>query len=167
MSQEIVSFVLRFIRETGEDEPARWRGMIKHVQSDSESHFTQFAEALEFMQSQVNETIRATFADNKAKKEENPFVETARLWGEFMPRYTRLMMDSMQEMVGHNPALAQQMEKTMAAAMSLWGLAKPTEPENSASLQALTQQLATLTAKIEALETKLAEGEKIRGRVGE
>lgn len=163
MSQEVVSFVLRFVREAGEDEQARWRGIIKHVQSDSETHFTQFAEALEFMQSQVNETIRASFAGTKKMNDENLLLETARLWGEFMPRYTRMMMDSMGEMMGNNPAMAQQMEKTIAAAMSLWGLPvkQPAEQGNAAAnLDSLTNQVASLTAKLDALETKMADLKK-------
>ena len=158
MSQDVVSFVLRFVREIGEDQPARWRGVIKHVQSDTETHFSQFAEALDFMHSQVNETIRATFAGSKKMNDENLFLETARLWGEFMPRYTQMMMNSMGEMMGSNPNLAQQMEKTMATAMSMWGMPTPQEqPHAAASLETLTHQVSTLTAKLDALETKLAD----------
>jgi hypothetical protein len=157
MSQDVVSFVLRFVREMGEDQQARWRGIIKHVQGDSESHFSQFSEAMEFMQAHVNEVILATFDGGKKATEENPFLETARLWGEWMPRYTRLMMDSMNEAASGNSTLAQQMEKTMAATMSMWGV--PTQQDQARSaeiLEKMTAQVADLTAKLEKLEAQMA-----------
>ncbi len=163
MNQDVVSFVLRFVREMGEDQQARWRGIIKHVQGNTETHFSQYSEALEFMQSQVNETIRATFEGSKRMNEENLLLETTRLWGEFMPRYTRIMMDSMNEMMGSNPAMTQQMEKTIAAAMSMWGVptsspAKDKErPPAAATLDTLTEQVSALAAKLDALEARMSD----------
>ena len=46
MNQDVVSFVLRFIREEGAGQPARWRGVIKHVQSDHTADFARFDDAL-------------------------------------------------------------------------------------------------------------------------
>lgn len=47
----IASFILRFTQEyTSEAEPAvPWRGVIRHVQSDDEFHFTQLEDALTFI----------------------------------------------------------------------------------------------------------------------
>jgi hypothetical protein len=60
----IVSFMLRFVGETEDDapelalaEPAQngealsgsWRGVVKHIQSGAEHHFTTLAEAEDFM----------------------------------------------------------------------------------------------------------------------
>lgn len=61
MSHDVVSFMLRFVRDAGQGSQARWRGLIRHVQGDSEKQFTQFREALEFMQAHVNSVIRAAF----------------------------------------------------------------------------------------------------------
>ena len=55
MDQDLVSFVLRFVREAGEEQQARWRGVVKHVQSNTEASFSQFSEALAFMQGYVND----------------------------------------------------------------------------------------------------------------
>lgn len=157
MSQDVVSFVLRFVREMGEDQQARWRGVIKHVQGDTESHFSQFSEALEFMQAHVNDVIRTAFAETNKLNEANPFMETARLWGEFMPRYTRLMQDSMTEAMQSGTAVTQQMEQALAATLSAWGLPTQTDQEQTLDrLAALTSQLTALTARIDELETHLA-----------
>ena len=106
MDQDLVSFVVRFVREAGEEQQARWRGVVKHVQSNTEASFSQFAEALAFMQQYVNDIARSNIEETARMGEAfagqgalgaNPFAETARLWGETMPRYTQMMVDSMNE----------------------------------------------------------------------
>jgi hypothetical protein len=50
----IASFVLRFVHETATDgtaDPSRtdWHGVIKHVQTNNEQHFSCFADAVAFI----------------------------------------------------------------------------------------------------------------------
>jgi hypothetical protein len=51
MSETAVSsFVIRFKQDQTSDPPALpWRGLIRHVQTSQEIHFTQIEDALEFM----------------------------------------------------------------------------------------------------------------------
>jgi hypothetical protein len=161
MSQDVVSFVIRFVREASEDEEARWRGVIKHVQGNQENHFSQFAEAVAFMQTYVNQLAENGAADENretaADSPDNPFLETARLWREFMPRYTRLMMASMGQAMGGGSNLPHQMEEAMSAGLALWGI--PTDKERrqtAVALEALANQLSQLTGKMEQLEKEIA-----------
>ena len=52
---QLVSFVLRFVCEApAAGQPAeRWRGMVRHVQSDDEQHFVRWADAVLFMEQYV------------------------------------------------------------------------------------------------------------------
>lgn len=167
MEQDLVSFVLRFVREAGEDQQARWRGMIKHVQSNTETGFTQFAEALAFMQGYVNEVVEASFEETQrmgqAFGEANPFMETARLWGDFMPRYTQMMMDSMGEAATGAGAqrMMKPMEEAMNATLAAWGMGRPAQQEQAAeTLAAMSQQLTDLTAKVAELQKQIIESSK-------
>jgi hypothetical protein len=47
----IASFILRFTQEhvEGAERPATWRGVIRHVQTHEEAHFTQMEQALAFI----------------------------------------------------------------------------------------------------------------------
>jgi hypothetical protein len=54
----IASFVLRFVQETTTDaniDPTRtdWHGVIKHVQTNDERHFTCIADAITFIANYV------------------------------------------------------------------------------------------------------------------
>ena len=151
MSQDVVSFVLRFVREAGEEQQARWRGVVKHVQSNSESQFTQFAEALEFMQQQVGSVV-----DDAADAESatDPIGETAKLWGTWMPRYTETVVD---QMASSRSVMARAMAQTMDATLSFWGLPTQASQRRAAEqVRELNEKLALMTAKVVDLEAKLA-----------
>ena len=175
MDQDLVSFVLRFVREAGEEQQARWRGVIRHVQSNTEASFSQFSEALAFMQGYVNDVAQTSFEQTRRMGESygdpnslgaNPFAETTRLWGEFMPRYTQMMMDSMNEAMASGAEMAKPMEEMMDSTLSAWGMPTWTGPseqteqsgkEDAAAMEAMTAQMAALNEKIAALESQLAE----------
>lgn len=63
----IASFVLRFTQElTSETEPVTpWRAVIRHVQSDEETHFTQMDEALAFIGQYVDLTAGVSDSDDE------------------------------------------------------------------------------------------------------
>lgn len=162
MEQDMVSFVVRFVREIGEDQQARWRGVIKHVQDNTEANFTQFNEALSFMQHRVNDVVQTTMNESAKMQQANPFMETAQLWGSMMPKYTEMMQENMQAWLGQ-PAttgfdMTQQMQQAMANMMAAWGLPTGDDQTRTAELVGqLTQQINALNTKIAELEKKLAE----------
>jgi polyhydroxyalkanoate synthesis regulator protein len=168
MTQDMVSFVLRFVREAGQEQEARWRGMIKHVQSDDETHFSQFAEALEFMQAHVNEVVNKAFADKFESQTENPFLETTRLWGEYMPQYTQLMFDTLKETMTTpfaSTPMAQQVEDALQKTWAAWGLSTPRAREQTADqLESLLGQLGALQQKVKELEAQIAQQKEIQSK---
>jgi len=52
----VASFVLRFMQDRTDTDapPTNWRGVVKHVQTNEEKHFTSFADAIEFIAGYVN-----------------------------------------------------------------------------------------------------------------
>jgi polyhydroxyalkanoate synthesis regulator phasin len=160
MEQEMVSFVLRFVREVGDDQQARWRGVVKHVQGDAQENFTQFSQALDFMQSRVNEIVRASFAGPGQLPDATLWTETARLWGELVPQYTQLMADTMEQTVSANTAMARQMQQSLSRALAAWGVpGRPAErqaPDQARAVEELKRRIEALTAQISELEARLA-----------
>lgn len=53
---KMVSFVLRFTQEPqpNETSPPAWRGMLRHVQTNEQIHFTELEEALAFITNYVD-----------------------------------------------------------------------------------------------------------------
>ena len=173
MDQDLVSFVVRFVREAGEEQQARWRGVVKHVQSNNEASFSQFSEALAFMQGYVNDIALSSFEETRRMGESfgdaNPFAETTRLWGDLMPRYTQMMMDSMNEAMASGASMTKPMEEMMDSTLSAWGMptwsqrseSQKVDQENTAAaMETIAAQMAALNEKISALENQLAEVNK-------
>ena len=140
MSQDVVSFVLRFVRDAGQDSQARWRGKVQHVQGSAERQFSQFSEALTFMQEHMNSAAEAAAQDGAKLAQNNPWLETAKLWGEFVPQYNKLVLENMNEM------------------SSLWqtndkGSTENPEPATlDDKLETLSGQLAALTDAVEQVQ---------------
>lgn len=159
MSQEVVSFMLRFVREEGTNgQPARWRGVIKHVQSDHSADFARFGDALQFMQAHVDDAIRQAFSETSEEPvtPENMFAETARLWGELAPRYTDIMLQSMEVMLEQG----RRMGESFAESMANWTqTTTPSDPPHQQQMASVIERLAAqvdrLAAKVDALEARL------------
>ena len=149
MNQDVVSFVLRFVREDGgSSQPARWRGVIKHVQSDHSADFTRFGDALQFMQAHVDEAVRQAFGDQEPLTPENVLAETTRLWGEVAPRYTDFMLQSMEAMLDQGRRFAEN--------ITTWGQTpEPPQVRMLELMERLAAQVEALTARVEQLEARL------------
>lgn len=157
MNQDVVSFVLRFVREEGGGQPARWRGVIRHVQSDHSADFGRFHDALQFMQAHVDEAIQQAFLAQETLSPEHILAETTRLWGEMAPRYTEVVLQSMEMMLEQGRRIGETLAQNLArpaVAVSAPG-AQPPYEEMLHLVERLTAQVETLTAKVEALEERL------------
>ena len=149
MSQDVVSFVLRFVRDAGQESQARWRGKVQHVQGSAERQFSQFSEALAFMQEHMNSAAETAAKDSAKLAQNNPWLETAKLWGEFVPQYNKLMLENME------------------SASSLWQAPAQANGEQNAEdlepttldtkLETLSKQLAALTDAVERVQQDMSE----------
>ncbi len=156
-NQDVVSFVLRFVREASEEQDARWRGTVKHVQGSTERQFSKFSEALGFMQNHMNEVVKSAFKDGSDLGQFNPVLETARLWGEFLPQYNRLIISSMTEAAAQSATFPRQLEHAMEQ-MFHAEAASSVEEKNKGleeKIQTLTEQVKGLTDIVRQLQQEV------------
>jgi hypothetical protein len=161
MTQEMTSFVLRFVREVSEEQGARWRGLVQHVQSGAERNFATFADAVQFMQGHVVENRVQALEKGERMAENNPFAELAgemsRMWGDFGPQMAEMWTQSVEQMMGQSTAFRSQVDQAVAATLKAWGL--PTGADQDAILSGLarlSEQIDGLAARVEVLEKNLA-----------
>ncbi|HXW01388.1 MAG TPA: hypothetical protein VEC93_23460, partial [Anaerolineae bacterium] len=105
----IASFVLRFTQELWRDaqgEPhVQWRGHIHHVQGDEEDRFTDFAEAVVFIQRYLTELTRNALAGGRAMPQEKVLQESLKMWEQFASNYTDMMFEAMERTVKQSQTL--------------------------------------------------------------
>lgn len=157
MSREMISFVVRFVREVSEEQGARWRGLIQHVQSGAEQSFAEFGDAVQFMQGHVVEQTAEALEGVERMAEQNPLAdlgnEMTRLWGEWGPRVAEMWGQAAQEMLERSAAFRDQVDQAVANTLKTWKM--PTGVDQPALLERLdrlSQQIAELAARVEALE---------------
>src|SRR6185503_18067496 len=103
MQNNIASFVLRFTQELWRDtqgEPhIQWRGHIRHVQGDEEDRFTDFAEAVAFMQRYLTQLTMKALTGGQSMSQEKVIQESFKVWEQFVSSYTTMMFEAMQHTV--------------------------------------------------------------------
>ncbi len=143
MSQDMTSFVVRFVRESAGDTEPRWRGMINHVQSNTRENFTQFAEAIRFMQEQLGKEVVQQFFSPEL------LAETAQLWGTFAVKYQQSLAQTWLESFA-SPARVQQ---SITNTLKSWQLPDRVEQEAAIrELEQLTRRVEELTRQVEQIE---------------
>jgi transcriptional regulator of heat shock response len=155
--RDIASFVLRFTQEQWQDaegEPrVQWRGHIRHVQSDEEVRFTDFAEAVAFIQRSLIQLTLNTLGDNDKMEQEKVLRESFKLWEEFASSYTKMMFDAMDQAMKQSEAFKVHADEAVGQAMKSWQL--PVQSDQGKIIEALDslqKQVQTLSKKVEGLE---------------
>lgn len=162
----VASYVLRFTQDLYEDEDhdahVRWRGHIRHVQGDETQRFTDFAEAVGFIQRGLAELTADTLSGTENMSQEKVFAESFKLWEQFASSYTDIMRNAMEQTLKQSELINQQVEAARAQALKAWQLPQSSgdNAELLAVVTALNEQVAALTARVAALEEALNAGEE-------
>lgn len=156
----IASFVLRFTQELWRDaqgEPhVQWRGHIRHVQGDEEDRFTDFAEAVAFIQRYLTQLTLEALTGGQPMNQEKVLQESFKIWEQFASSYTDMMFETMQHTVKQSEAFREQFDQAAERALKTWQLSpQPPYRELVAALNSLQSQVETLTSKVENLEKSL------------
>jgi hypothetical protein len=168
VQRDVASFLVRFTQDLWQDDEGephiQWRGHIRHIQGDNETRFTDFAEAVSFIQKYLTQlTLDAlnTFPGGDKMDQEETLRESFKLWEKFASSYTNMMFDAMERTIKQSDAIREQMDETVKSAMKSWQ--PPTQTDQGQIVEALHDlkaQIQILTEKVERLEKGL--GEKSR-----
>jgi hypothetical protein len=160
----IASFVLRFTQDLWEDaehEPhVRWRGHIRHVQGEEESRFTDFAQAVAFIQQNLTQLTVDTLSGERNMSQETVMRETFKLWEQFASSYSDIMASAMEQTLKQSELIGQQIEAARTQTQKLWGYGVPSGQNQEVldALKALQQQLEILNARVEKIEAEIQAG---------
>jgi len=161
---DIASFVLRFAQEIWRDDEGaprvRWRGHIHHVQGDEAARFTDFAEAVAFIQQRLAELTMDAAAEGPAVEREQVMADSLRLWERFAESYAGMMETAVARTVERSEAYRRQMADTFERSLRAWNpllAARPgAAPDRPAqATEGVAQSLEALRAEIRALDAKV------------
>ena len=158
-SNNIASFMLRFTQElwqdAAEEAHIRWRGHIQHVQGHDEDRFTDFAEAIAFMQRHLTRLTTDSLGGDENVSQEKIFKESFKLWEQFASSYTNTMFQAMEQGMKQSETVKKQMEEVQENTLKAWQL-----PFQGTDQGPLLQTLSELQAQVESLSKKVEDLEK-------
>jgi hypothetical protein len=166
--RSVASFMLRFTQDLWQDEngdpQVQWRGRINHVQGSEEIPFTDFTEALTFIQRQLQDLTLKAFPSANPEIREKALKESFKLWEQFTAGYADMVFRAMQGTFQQSQEIQGQVGDALAKTFELWmpPSLRTGQPTASAEapgidlmgqIETLTAQVAALAAKIESLES--------------
>lgn len=159
----VASFLLRFTQDLYEDADhdahVRWRGQIRHVQGDEESRFTDFSEAVAFIQRNLTELTAESLSGAENMSQEKIFAESFKLWEQFASSYTDIMQNAMEQTLKQSELISQQVESAREQAIKAWQIPTPgatdTQREMLDVMKEMQRHLLALSERVDALEEKL------------
>lgn len=153
----IASFVLRFTQEVWRDaqgEPhVQWRGHIRHVQGDEEDRFTDFAEAVTFIQRYLAQLTLEALSGGQNISQEKVLGESFKVLEQFTSSYADMMLGAIEQTVKQSQTFKEQIDHATERALKAWQISVPSDQKQLVEvLTSLQAQLQTLTEKVERLE---------------
>jgi hypothetical protein len=146
--QEMTSFVLRLIHEPSPGQAGRWRGMIQHVQTNSRRNFTEFTQAVQFIQEQMGKEVEQDPADRA-----QALTDKAQLWGQYASKSQEVVLQAWLETFA-SPA---RIQHAVSSTLRVWHLPDRQQQEEAIqALQRLECRLQELTRQVEELEKQVA-----------
>lgn len=121
---DVASFVLRFSqdlwREAGGQPRVRWRGHIRHVQGDAEARFTDFGDAVAFMQRQLAQLTLDSVAGDDAAGQAQALSESFQLWEKVTESYRDLWLGAVRAAADGTQAMRRQVGQQLERSWPWW-----------------------------------------------
>lgn len=150
--------MIRFTQHVWQDENGaphvNWRGNVKHVQGEQDAHFTDFSEALSFMQAELRAITEESVRAFKPQQASAGMQEGMKIWEDVTKRYTSLWMEAWQKSMSGAQQIREQVDETLKKNAAL--LPELNNPFSMADqIRKLKAENEDLRKRIAALEQPL------------
>ena len=170
---ETASFMLRFtqkIFKNEEGEPqVQWRGNIRHVQGGDEKRFSEFDDAVSFIQGKLAEMTIQQMEDKSPEEQKGILSKSFNLWKKMTLNAPKMVMETIKdpkkgveniqkEFQEVSDAITQRVEETIAqrkADVDEWrGVSKSDHKTMMELIEKMSKEISTLNDKVNELSKK-------------
>ena len=159
---DIASFTMRFIQQRWKDQEGdpqlHWKGYIRHVQSDDSITFTDFSNALNFIQQHLME-LTANATSDASEADQNVYIqESFKLWESFLSNYSSMVFSTMDNAIKQSEAIQAQIEKAARTTMgSISSSQGDSQEEILVQIRKLGLEISSLQSEMESIQKRLDE----------
>jgi len=170
---ETASFMLRFtqkIFQNNEGEPqVQWRGNIRHVQGGDEKRFSEFEDAVNFIQGKLAEMTIQQMEDKSPEEQKGILSKSFDLWKKMTLNAPKMVMETIKdpkkgveniqkEFQEVSEAISQKVEETIAQGkvdVDEWrGVSKSDHKMMMDLMEKMSKEVSTLNKKVNKLSKK-------------
>ena len=162
------SFLIRFTQKIYEDESGesnvQWRGKISHVQGGDQTSFSDFDDAIQFMESKLGEMTEASVKDVPKQEKESVISKSFDMWKKMAKTTPKMVMDVIKDPKGQVTQLQEQIQERVNSVgdeisqkieLDDWKVASKADYKSLVSaIQDIAQQVKALNDKVDQLSSK-------------
>ena len=161
------SFVIRFTQKLFDDTEGnaniQWRGKISHVQGGDQTSFSEFEDAIEFMESKLSEMTVASVesAPDKTKEEKEGLISKSfDIWKKVSKSAPMLMLDVLKDPKGQVTQIQEQIshvgdEISQKIEIDDWRMASKSDFKTMMStISQMAKEISSLNKKVDKLSKK-------------
>lgn len=170
--EETASFVLRFTQKIYKNEhgepQVQWRGHIRHVQGDDEKRFSEFDDAVRFVQQKLEDLTLHAVEGQSPEEQKGILAKSLELWKKMAAETPKLVRESIKDpkkQVAHlqeqmhqvSDAINQKIEDTLGQKLEIdeWRAASKADYKNLLDLmEVMAGEIRTLSQKVDTLSKK-------------
>jgi septal ring factor EnvC (AmiA/AmiB activator) len=162
---ETASFMVRFNQKIYEDKgesKVQWRGKVSHVQGGEDMSFSDFNDAVTFIQERLAELTMEATKDKTNAEQEGILHKSFSLFKSVAATGNKVLMDTIKDpkkQVAHFQDQLSDLGEEMWEKVPIdqWRTASKSDFQDiKQSISALTKSVAMLTKKVDALSTEIA-----------
>ena len=158
------SFVIRFTQKLYDDSEGnaniQWRGKISHVQGGDQTSFSEFEDAIAFMQAKLSDLTVASVADKSKEEKEGLISKSFDIWKKVAKTTPKIVMDVIKDPKGQVTQIQEQIssvgdEISQKIEIDDWKMASKSDFKSM--MQAISQmatEISSLNEKIDKLSKK-------------
>ena len=168
MANQSASFMIRFtqkiFKEKDGNPGVQWRGKISHVQSGDNESFSDFENAIHFMQAKLEDLTAQAVQDKPEKEQDGILTKSFDLLRKIKDTAPKMVMETIKDPIGQVGNIKDQIEeqiKDVGDELSqkieidnLRMVSKSDYKEMVSLMQKMSEQIESLTKKVDALEGK-------------
>lgn len=164
-TKQTASFVVRFTQkifknDDGESD-VQWRGNISHVQTDDEENFSEFEDAIQFIQHKLSDLTLSSVKGKSKEEKEGILTKSFGIWKQMAMASPKMVMDAIKDpkaQIGHIQEQISQVGGELSQKMELDNLrvaSKSDYKQMMSAMAEMTDQISSLTKKVDKLSKKI------------
>lgn len=163
--KQTASFVVRFTQKIFENDKGesdvQWRGNISHVQTDDEKNFSEFEQAIKFIQTKLSDLTMSSVKGKSKEEKEGILTKSFEIWKQLAKASPKIVMDAIKDpkaQIGHIQDQISHVGGEISQKIELDNLRMASKSDYKQMMTAMsdmTDQISKLTKKVDQLSKKI------------